>query len=111
MKRVKRRYLALQIYYDGAFNQREFLNTLWSAITRLYGEYGASQTGLALIDFSEEHKTAIIRISLETLQQVRASLVSITQIASKEAAIYVLAISGTIKSLRKNSLLSELFLK
>ncbi len=104
MKRVKRRYLALQINYDGILSQREFLSTLWNAIKRLYGEYGASQTGLALIDFNEENKTAIIRISLATLQQVRASLVSITQIGSEEAAIHVLTVSGTIKSLRKKSL-------
>lgn len=105
MKRVKRRYLAVQIDYDGTLNQRDFLDTVWNAVTRLYGEYGASQTGLALIDFNEENKTAIIRISLITLQQVRAALVSIIQIRSKEAAIHVIAVSGTIKSLRKNRIL------
>ncbi len=105
MKRVRRRYLAVQIDYDGTLSQRDFLDTVWNAITRLYGEYGASQTGLALMDFDEENKTAIIRISLTTLQQVRASLVSITQIRSKEAAIHVIAVSGTIKSLRKNRIL------
>jgi RNase P/RNase MRP subunit POP5 len=66
----------------------------------LYGEYGASQTGLALVDFNEEEKTAIIRVSLITLQQVRAAIASITRIAGKDAAIHVVAVSGTIKSLR-----------
>ncbi len=105
MKRVKRRYLAVQIDCDGTLSQRDFLDTVWNAVTRLYGEFGASQTGLALMDFDEENKTAIIRISLTTLQQVRASLVSITQIRSIAAAIHVIAVSGTIKSLRKNRIL------
>ncbi len=102
MKRVKRRYLALKINYDGTLNQRDLLNTLWNTVIRLYGEYGASQTGLILVDFNEENKIAIIRTSLVMLQQVRAAIFSVTQIGSKETAIHVLAISGTIKSLQNN---------
>lgn len=100
LKRVKRRYLAVQVDCDGKLSQRDFLDSIWNSITRIYGEYGASQTSLALMDFSEESKTAIIRVSLKTLQQVRASLVSITQIGSTDAAVHVIAVSGTIKSLR-----------
>ena len=102
MKRVKRRYLALQLETEEEASQREFLDTVWAAITTLYGEHGASQTGLALIDFNDQKKTALIRVSLSMLQQVRASLASVTQINGKEAAIHVVAISGTIKSLKKN---------
>ena len=100
MKRVKRRYLALQIDFNGVLSERDFMETVWAAITRLYGEYGASHTGLALLHLDEEKKTAMIRISLATLQQVRAALVSITRISGKDAAVHVTTISGTIKSLR-----------
>ena len=101
LKRVKRRYLALRIDFDGALNERDFLDAIWAAITRLYGEYGASQTGLALLHFDEEQKTAMIRVSLVALQQVRAALVSITRISGKDAAVHVRAVSGTVKSLRE----------
>lgn len=100
MKRIKRRYLAVQVDIGGTLSQREFLDAVWSAVMRLYGEYGASQTGLVLLDFDEDSKTAVIRVSLTTLQQVRAALASITQIMGKEAAVHVSAVSGTIKSLR-----------
>jgi ribonuclease P/MRP protein subunit POP5 len=100
LKRVKRRYLALQIEFDGALSERDFLDTVWAGIARLYGEYGASQTGLALLHFDEEQKTAMIRVSLVALQQVRAALVSITRISGKAAAVHVKSVSGTIKSLR-----------
>jgi RNase P/RNase MRP subunit POP5 len=85
---------------EGTLSQRDFLDTAWNAIARLYGEYGASQTGLTLLDFNEEEKTAVIRVSLTTLQQVRAALASITHITGREAAVHVTAVSGTIKSLR-----------
>jgi ribonuclease P/MRP protein subunit POP5 len=103
LKRIKRRYLSVQVDYEGALSQREFLDAVWSAVTRLYGEYGASQTGIALINFNEEKKTAVIRVSLATLQQVRASIASITRITGKDAAIHVTVISGTIKSLQEKT--------
>ena len=101
MKRVKRRYLALQVDSDGVPSQKEFMDAVWSAVAKLYGEYGASQTSLALIDYDIEKKTVVIRTSLATLDLVRASLASITSVAGREAAVHVLAVSGTIKTLRK----------
>jgi RNase P/RNase MRP subunit POP5 len=103
LKRVKRRYLALQVDSESALGRRELLDAVWAAVTRLYGEYGASLTGLALIDYDVEGKTAVLRTSLETLGLVRASLASITSIAGVDAAVHVLAVSGTIKALRKRT--------
>ena len=103
MKRVKRRYLALQIESDGTPSRKEFLDAVWNVVARLYGEYGASQTGLALIDYNVEKKTAVIRTSLTTLDLVRASLATITSVAGGEAAVHVLAVSGTIKALYKKT--------
>jgi RNase P/RNase MRP subunit POP5 len=101
LKRVKRRYLALQIDFDGALGEREFLDTVWAAITRLYGEYGASRTDLRLLHFDEAKKIALIRVSLAALDQVRAALVSVIKISDKDAAVHVKTVSGTIKSIRE----------
>jgi RNase P/RNase MRP subunit POP5 len=103
LKRIKRRYLLLQVDCDFALSEREFLDAVWAAVTRLHGEHGASQTGLALLHFDETRKTAMIRVNLTALQRVRASLASITRIADKEAAVHVVAVSGTIKSLHKKT--------
>jgi RNase P/RNase MRP subunit POP5 len=103
LKRVKRRYIALVIDSGFVFTERELLDAVWAAITRLYGEYEASQTGLVPISFDGANKAAIIRTSLVTLQRVRASIASITRIAGKDVAVHVTAISGTIKSLREKN--------
>lgn len=99
MKRVKRRYLALRLDCEVLPTEREFIDVVWAAVTKLYGEVGASQTSLALIDFSSERKIAVIRVSLSTLNMVRASLAAITCIVGKECSVQVLAVSGTIKAL------------
>ena len=103
MKRIKRRYLALQVDSDGAPTPREFIGAVWSAITKLYGEYGASLTSLKLIDYNVEKKTAVIRAALTTVRMVRTALASITSIEDREATVHVRAVSGTIKSLREKS--------
>jgi len=99
MKRIKRRYLAMQLECEGTPTERELLDAVWASVTRLYGEVGASLTGLALIDFDVEHKIAVVRCSLASLPSVRASLAALTRVADREATMHVLAVSGTIKAL------------
>ena len=99
MKRVKRRYLALQLECEAMPAEREFIDAVWAAVTKLYGEVGASLTGLALINFDEERKVAVLRVSLAALNMLRASLATITSIAGKETSVHVLGVSGTLKAL------------
>jgi RNase P/RNase MRP subunit POP5 len=107
VKRVKRRYLALQLESEASPSGKEFLDAIWGSVTRLYGEFGASQTGLMLVNYDEERKIAVVRVWLATLQSVRASLALITHLAEKDAAVHVLAVSGTIKSLLEKSVSSN----
>ena len=99
MKRIKQRYLALQLEYETLPSEREFIDAVWSSNTKLYGEVGASTTGLSLINFDMERKIAVIRISLSSLSMVKASVATITSISGKVAAVHVLAVSGTLKAL------------
>jgi len=103
LKRVKRRYLALQLDSDGLPSRREFMEAVWGAVTKLHGEHGASLTSLALIDYDSERKMAVLRTSLATLDLVRASLALIKSVAGSEAAVHVTAVSGTIKALHKKT--------
>ena len=101
MKKTRRRYLAVKIDCDETFGSREFMSAVWDAVLRLYGEYGASRTGLALIDYDAEKKFAILRTVHTTVDNVRAALASITQIHDKPVAVHVLTVSGTIRALHK----------
>ena len=103
MKTVRRRYLALEVDSCEGVSSSEFMNVVWGAVTKLYGEVGASQTGLSLIDYDQQKKTAIVRVGHKALDMVRASLASITQMSNKPAAVHVLTVSGTIKALKKKA--------
>jgi RNase P/RNase MRP subunit POP5 len=99
MKRIKRRYLAVQLECEGTPTEREFMDAVWASVTRLYGEVGASLTGLALINFDVEHKIAVVRCTLASLSLVRASLAALTRVTDRETTMHVLGVSGTIKAL------------
>jgi ribonuclease P/MRP protein subunit POP5 len=102
LKRVKRRYIALRLECDGLPSEREFMDAVWAAVTKLYGEVGASLTGLSLINFDGERKIFVVRTSLVSLAMVRASLATVTVVAGKVASLNVLAVSGTLKALYSN---------
>ena len=103
LKRVKRRYLALAIDSDKAFDSKQFMDAVWGAVGKLYGEYGASKSGLKLIDFDAKERFAVIRVSLVAVDMVRAALASITRIGNDVVAVHVLSVSGTIKALHEKT--------
>jgi len=102
LKRVKRRYLALQLDSAGVPSEREFMDAIWGSVTRLYGEVGASLTGLSLINFDAERGVYVVKCLLVSLSQVRSSVASVTVVAGAAASVHVLAVSGTLKALFSN---------
>lgn len=102
MKRVKRRYLALQLESEGLPSEREFMDAIWASVAKLFGEVGASLSGLVLISFDGERRVFVVRVALVSLPVVRASLAAVTVVAGKPTALHVLAVSGTLKALYSN---------
>ena len=100
---VRRRYLALKLISDRSASREDLMNTIWDALIQLFGEYGASQTGLTLIRHNHEKDSAIVRCSHKALEMVKASIASITEINGKPAAVHIKRVSGTLKALLKKS--------
>ena len=101
---IKRRYLFVQISGSETVDERVFMDAVWNAVLRLFGEYGASQTNLVLMRYSSEPNYAILRCSHKALDMVKASVASITQANGKPVALRVLGVSGTLKALSRQLL-------
>lgn len=84
-------------------NEKDVIHTIWSAILKLFGEYGASQVNLALIEHDPQKSYAVVRCLHKALEIVKASIASITEINGKPAAIHIVGVSGTLKALRKKA--------
>jgi len=98
---VRRRYIAVRIDSDRAFEERDIYDAVWTSILRLFGEYGASQTELTLVDYDQETKQAILRCSHKALNLARASIVAVAEIDNEKANIHIVLVSGTLRSLRR----------
>ena len=97
---MRRRYIAVRIDSERTFDERDFYDAVWTSILRLFGEYGASQTELTLIEYDQETKQAILRCSHKALDLVKASIVAVTEIENESATLHIVLVSGTLKSLR-----------
>ncbi len=103
-KRVRRRYLALRVVSEQRVTERAVMDAVWNAVLKLFGEYGASQTNVSLIEYEPQRNYAVVRCSHTALERVRASVASVTEIYGKPAVIHVMGVSGTLKALRKKAL-------
>ena len=103
IKRVKRRYLLLRIDSAVPVEEGDLKDALWNAVTRLFGEYGASQAGLFFVKYDRERKEVVLRCSLKALEMVHASIVSIMRIRNEHTTVHVLRVSGTIRALSRKS--------
>ena len=100
LKRVRRRYLALRFEPFG-LDSSEFMDVVWGAVLRLFGEVGASVVGLSLVEFDGDGGFAVLRVGHTGLDMVRAALASVTHFGDKRLVIHVLRVSGTLKALRE----------
>ena len=98
---MRRRYIAVEIDSDRMFDGRDVREAVLDSVLGLFGEYGASRSELALIEYDQEGKQAILRCSHEALDLVKASIVAMTEIRDEKATAHIMLISGTLKSLRR----------
>ena len=100
-KLVRRRYLALRVVSEQHVNERAVIDAVWNAVLELFGEYGASQTNVSLIEYDPRRNFVVVRCSHTALERVRASVASVIKIDGKPAVIHVMGVSGTLRTLHK----------
>ena len=92
----------MKITVDGHFNKGDSMDALWEMVFKLFGEVGASKTGLSLvrgIDLGEDF--LVVKCFHNSLSNVRAAVAAVTEINGSRAMMRVIAISGTLRALRK----------
>lgn len=100
---MRRRYLNLKIVSEHVVNEKDVIDAIWSAILKLFGEYGASQANLALIEYDPQKSYAVVRCLHKALEMVKASIASMTEISGKPAVVHIVRVSGTLKALHKKA--------
>ena len=99
LKRVKRRYLLVAVDCAVKCSSNEFMDAVWGSLSKLFGEHGCSKAGLSLISYDDAGQVAVLRVAIAGVESVRAALACVTKVNGRPAAIHVLRVSGTLKSL------------
>lgn len=94
--------MAVILEAERKIDKKRIVNAVWNSINQLFGECGASETGLSLIEYKEEEKLLILRCFHTSLDMVRAAIAFITKIGEMPVAMHIVAVSGTLKALRRN---------
>lgn len=99
--RERRRYLRFAVLCEREIDKRELLKEIWNSLYALYGDVGASESKVWLIEYHKSEDTnngvGILRCAHDKVDEVRASLACIHSVNDAQVGIRVIKISGTIK--------------
>ncbi len=106
IRRESFRYLLLKIIpKDNIELDKEKLHSaLLNSILTLFGEMGLVESKFKLLIFAQEKNLAIARCAKNFLNNFRAAIALITNLNSEPALIFIVRVSGTIKSIKKQVL-------
>ena len=95
--REKRRYLLFEAICDAEVGKHELQNAIWDSIYSLYGDTGASESRLWLVNYDSGIGIGVLRCAHRTVEEVRAALACIHSVDGVRTAIRVIRVSGTLK--------------
>ncbi len=105
--RERRRYLAFELISEREIDKRELLKEIRDSVYSLYGDTGASESKMWLIEYSKNEDAdggtdrcrgvGILRCAHNKVEEVRAALACIHSASGVRLGIRVIGISGTIK--------------
>ncbi|MBN1761727.1 MAG: ribonuclease P [Methanomicrobia archaeon] len=110
--RERKRYLRFELMGEREIDKRELMKEIWDSIYSLYGDVGASESKLWLIEYHrvEDRKeeesnlsVGVLRCAHNKVEAVRASLACIHTVNDARVGIRVIRTSGSIKGASRRS--------
>jgi len=96
-RRMKRRYLL--IFSEPSHHPEKVAEAVRSSYRSLFGELGLASSDLKLIRGYEREGAVIFRCALDSLPRAILATATVTEIDGAEAALRVLAVSGTMRGI------------
>lgn len=94
------RYIAFHLLSKTPAHEQDVVKAVTSSILRMFGEIGASETNVWLIEFDEKTQSGILRCSHTAVQTVVASITTVNKVNEQDAAFIVKGVSGTINKVK-----------
>jgi len=96
------RYIVFEIISGCDILFEDVVNAIWSSSMQMFGEVGTSKLRLWIPSafFDKDRKRGLIRTTNSSVEEARAAIAAIREIAGVKVIFYVLGVTGTIKSAR-----------
>jgi RNase P/RNase MRP subunit POP5 len=98
---MPRRYLLVKVLYGGALTDQQFHDTLNASVRTHFGDVGFSRIDPRIIKSDQSTLTSIVSCEKRAVRELESALALITECGGTPLVVLVLAVSGTIKGLRK----------
>ncbi len=98
---MPRRYLLVKVLHGGALTDQQFHDAINTSVRTHFGDIGFSRTDPRIIKTYQSTSTIIVSCERSALRELESALALITDCGGTPVAVIVLAVSGTIKGLRK----------
>ncbi len=99
--REKKRYLAFVVRSDFYITKKEISLAIWHTLMNLLGEMKVSKLHYRFLEYDGDSRVGIVVCSHKFIGEVIACLSLIGNVNNKRVSIVPLAVSGTIKALRR----------
>ncbi|MEM2934586.1 MAG: Rpp14/Pop5 family protein [Methanocellales archaeon] len=94
--RKRKRYIVFDVDSEDDFLKKELSNAIWREALALFGEAGASDLGMALVEFNGSQ--GILRCNHNQVERVRAVLASLRSVKRIRAVLYIASVGGTMRT-------------
>lgn len=99
--RQRNRYLNFRIVSDIPISRKDAVDAIWSSFVSMWGQVGASKTGMWVMDYIPQTKNGIVKVNHNSVKQLRSAISSVTAISGARARIDVKRSSGTLRKARE----------
>lgn len=96
----RKRYIVFEVISEKKIRRKELLKEIWDSVYSLYGDKGASESKIKLLEFDNGTGRGILRCAHKKVEEIRAVLACISSVDEAKVGIRVIRTSGTIKAAR-----------
>ena len=99
--REKARYLVFEVISEDRISFNDAVSAINSSIKSLFGDFGLASARLWPVKNSWKNNRGIVKVDRSFINQMKASLIVLNKINSREVIVRSLFVSGTIKKAKE----------
>jgi RNase P/RNase MRP subunit POP5 len=98
---MPRRYLLVKVLHAQALTDQQFHDALNASVRTHFGDIGFARIDPRIVKSDQTTSTSVVSCERSAVRELESALALITDCGGASVAVLVLAVSGTIKGLRK----------